>query len=428
MVVKIKLRKIFLYVLISTTILILFELYVKPYSYAGVGKVADFFNEVKQVQTISPERLYVNVWRQAKIEYVNEDMNNQDWQRWRNRYTGKIKTIEDANVAINTMLSSLNDPYSKFLSAGSFAKEKRIIDSKISGTGVEYNKTGDEVVVDNVLKNSSAFKQSVLPGDKIVSIDGIAVKNLETKQIQKMMEQPKNNKTVVTIKRGDKVLQKELQKTDIPIDTMKYYITEDNIALINLNSIMGERAIIDFADIIKKTNNTKAVIFDVRNNYGGILANSLQMADLMMSEKKILDIKSRKKETLEVYADEKTIFKMKPIVILVNKKTAGAAEIFTGALKDSMNALVIGENTFGKNTIQQVIPMANKTGLFLTTNKYLLPFGEDITKKGITPNFYIRKSKEETTDIVLEEAKKLLNSSSVIVENEEQNILVNERL
>lgn len=421
--VRIKLRNIFLYVFISTIILVLFELYIKPYSYTGVGKVADFFNEVKQSQTISPERLYVNVWRQAKMDYVNEDMNNQDWQRWRNKYSGKIKTIDDANVAINTMLSSLNDPYTKFLPSGSFAKEKKIIDSKISGTGVEYNKTGDEVVVDNVIKDSSAFKQSVLPGDKIVKINGIEVKNLETKQIQKLMENPTKNKTYVTIKRGDQVLKKELKKTDIPLNTMKYYITDENIALVNLNSIMGEKAIYDFANIIKKTNNAKAIIFDVRDNYGGILANSLQMVDLMMSEEKILDIKSRKKEMLEVYADEKTIFKKKPIGILVNRKTASAAEIFAGALKDSMNAIVIGENTFGKNTIQQVIPMANKTGLFLTTNKYILPLGEDISKRGITPNFYIRKSKDDTSDIVLEEAQKLLGSQSIIASQETQNTL-----
>lgn len=408
---EVKFKNILIGTVISVIVLICFELYF-PYENLDLSFLNETVDNLKQSQEISPQRLYINAWRSAKNEYADKSMNKQNWQRWRNRYNGKIETKEDANIAINTMLSSLNDNYTKFLSSGSFAKQKIILDSKITGVGIIYNKIGDEVIVDNVLKNSSAFSEKVLPGDKIVSIDGVALKNLETDTIQNLIEKT-DTTSKVEVKRGNEILVKELKKTEIPLETMKYKITDDNIGILNLSTIMGENTLSDFENIILATNKTKGLIIDLRNNYGGILANALEMADMMTTNKKIIDIEARGHKKYQVYSDEYSLFIKKPVVILVNKKTASAAEILAGALRHGLNAVIIGENTFGKNSIQHVFPMAGKTGLFLTTNKYILPDNEDISNVGITPDLYLNKPADyEGNDYGLYKAVEIISSKT----------------
>lgn len=404
-------KNILMGTIISIIVIVCVEFF-RPYEIIDLSFFENIFNDIKQAQSISPERLYINVWRIAKNEYVDKTMNGQNWQRWRNRYSGKIKTKADAKVAINTMLASLNDNYTKFLSSGSFAKQKIILDSKITGVGVIYNKIGDEVVIDNVLKNSSAFSQNVLPGDKIVSIDGVSTKELETSQIQNLIENS-GSTAVMEVQRGDEVLVKELERAEIPLDTMRYKITDDNIGIINLTTIMGEDAIEDFEEIILNTNKTKGLIIDLRNNYGGILSNALQMSDMMMKNTKIIDLETRGKQKFEIYSDENSDFIEKPIVILVNKKTASAAEILTGALRYGLGAVVIGQNTFGKNSVQHVIPLSNNTGLFITTDKYILPNNEDISNVGITPDLYLNKPADyKGSDYGLDEAIQIINKET----------------
>ena len=331
-------------------------------------------------------------------------MNNQDWYRWRSRYVKHIKNIDDANVAINSMLASLNDPYTKFLKSKSFSEQKVILDSKITGVGVMFNKSGDEIVVNHVLKNSPAQSQHIMPGDSIVSINNKLVKDMTSDEIHSYIESAKDKEIKLIIRRGDEIIVKDLEKKEIPIDTMDYRITKDNIGIIYLANVMGEKAVSDFAKILIKTNDTKGIIIDLRNNYGGILANAVLMADFMvLDEKKILRLDTRNSNSLEVYADDGVIFKEKPIVILINNKTASAAEILAGVLKCSAGAILVGENTFGKNSIQQVIPMTNSTGMMLTSAKYILPDGADIHNEGIVPD-YVVKSED-----AMKEALKLIN-------------------
>lgn len=407
---EVKIKNILFSLLCAIALIILFDAVVKPYERINLNFVYKFFEKIHQKQNIAPYRLYVNAWRTAKQEYVDESMNNQDWFRWRMRYAKHIKTLDDANVAINTMLSSLNDPYTKFLLSKSFSKQKVILDSKITGVGVLLNKTGDEIVVNHILKNSSAQSENVLAGDSILSINDIDVKNMSLEEIHEYLENLKGKKVVLKIKRGDEILTKELERKEIALDTMSYKITKDNIGIIKLSNIMGEKALKDFKKILDETNYTKGIVIDLRNNYGGILANAIQMADYILSENEIVSIESRGKTKLKIYADEKAFFIQKPIVILVNKKTASAAEILAGALTCSADAILLGERTYGKNSIQQVIPMANKSGLMITSDKYILPNGADIHNIGIKPDYEILVSKQtKGKDLLMEEAVKLIN-------------------
>lgn len=401
---EIKIKNIVSCLFAVIVIIVAFDFIVKPYERFNFNFLNKFVEKTRQKQNIAPERLFINAWRMAKLEYVDETMNNQNWYRWRDRYVKQIKTVDDANVAINTMLSSLNDPYTKFLKSKSFSQQRTILDSKITGVGVMFNKSGDEIVINHVLKNSPAQSEQIMPGDSIVSINNTLVKDMTSDEIHSHIESSKDKDVKLVIKRGDEIIVKNLEKKEIPIDTMDYRITKDNIGIIYLANVMGEKAVSDFVNILIKTNNTKGIIIDLRNNYGGILANAVLMADFMVPDnKKILSLNSRRSNVLEVYADDGVVFKQKPIVILVNNKTASAAEILAGALNCSADAILIGENTFGKNSIQQVIPMTNGTGMMLTSSKYILPNGEDIHNKGISPDYFVK------SDETMKEAVKIIN-------------------
>ncbi len=359
-------------------------------------------------QTISPQRLFVKTWRITRNSYIDKTLNNQSWLKWKIRYLKHIKTMDDANVAINTMLSSLNDPYTKFLESDGFSKQMMMLDSKITGTGLIFNKTDTGVMVNHIMVNSPAQTANIKAGDTIVSINGMTPDNKDFYSLMENIDKNKNTKVNLVIKRNNEFINKELTVGDIPLKNMNCTITNDNIGIITLSDIMGEKSVMEFKSMLEKTNNTKGIIIDLRNNYGGILINAVQMANYMFDVDKIISIESRINRQYQIYSANERIFKPKPVVILINKKTASAAEIFAGSLRDNINAIIMGEKSFGKNTIQQVIPLANKTGLIITTDKYILPNGEDIHQNGLKPQIELDKNKTQK-DEQMQSAINLIN-------------------
>lgn len=409
---QIRIKTVILYSLLSVAIILAIEFYFAPYLQINNKQLIKKITNVKASRNIAPQRLYISVWRNAKNEYIDTSMNGQDWSRWRNKYLKHIKTMEDADIAINTMLMSLNDRYSRFLTEDKYIKQKEIMDSKITGIGIMFNQTENNIIVGNVLDNSPAKENNIMPGDKILTINGQEASKVSIDNII-ISNDEKNNDTIqIKIQRGNEIIEKNIKKAQIPIKTMDYKITDDNIGIITLATIMGEDAIKDFIKIILATNDTKGLIIDLRDNYGGVLSNAIEMANYMLDNEEILSISSNRNK-LEIFASNESIFKKKKIVILTNKNTASAAEILAGTLKDNIDAVIMGENTYGKNSIQQIIPMPNKTGLALTTLKYILPAGEDIHNRGIIPTIYYKENKElsqeKRKDLMLEEAVKIVN-------------------
>ncbi len=415
---EIQQKNIIFYSVFLVITIVIFSLFFKTKNYINFDIIHKTLQKITISQNIAPQRLFINTWRIIKNSYVDETLNNQDWTRWRIRYIKHIKTIEDADIAINSMLASLNDPYNKFLQSVLFAKQKMIIDSEIKGIGILFNKSGKEIVINHIMDNSPAKNADILPGDTIVSINGKTADNLEMKTIINTIETSDNKEIELTIKRKNIIIKKKLKKQTIPIKTMEYTITKDNIGIITLANIMGEKAVSDFKDIIIKTNDTKGIILDLRNNYGGVLANAIQMANFMMDTGKIVSIQSRINTKYQIYSDGEKIFKNKPIVILINRNTASASEILAGTLRDNLNAILIGERSYGKNSIQQIIPMPNETGLILTTDRYILPDGSDIYGKGLEPDIVIKQDTifTQKNDKQLRKAKKIIRE---LVKNKE---------
>lgn len=405
---EINIKRIIVAVIISLVFSYFLGIYVNPYKYVNINKFKQTFDKIHQSQCIAPSRLYINAWRNAQINYIDSTMNNQNWIRWRNRYNGKIKTMDDAYVAINTMLASLNDSYTTFLQSQQFENQQLIANSKVKGVGIVFEKSKDGLVVNTVLEKSPAAEKNIVSGDKIKEINGIKVDNISVEDIKQIINNEKDE-VVIEIQRGDKIIKNELKKTEIPIDTMEYTITKDNIGIIFLPTIMGEKAIEDFENILKDTNNTKGLIIDLRNNRGGILANAIQMADLMMSDKNIINIESKENIKFEFFANENSVFKIKPLVILINNKTASASEILAGTLQCNLDAILIGEKSYGKNSIQYVVPMSNGAGMVITSEKYIFSNGNDIFHKGLTPDIDTTKKHNSNEDVDLIEAQKLIN-------------------
>lgn len=413
---EIKIKNIIIYLAIIIISFITADIFFNPEINFKTNFFHNLMHKILIYEDIAPQRLFVKAWRITKNEYIDSSLNGQNWAKWRLRYFRHIKTIDDANVAINSMLASLNDPYTKFMKSNSFKKQKIILDSQITGVGILFYKAGEDVIINHVIANSPAQNANIYTGDYIISINGKEVKNLETDEIAELINISKDTVDLV-IKRKNEIIKKTLIKKVIPIKTMNYVITKDNIGIIYLSNIMGKRAANDFDGIIKGTNNTNGIIIDLRNNYGGIIANAMQMANLMLTNEMILSIKSRNGDEYQIYADNEKIFKDKPVVILIDRNTASAAEVLAGTLRNNINAILIGEKSFGKSSIQQVIPMQNGTGLIITSNKYILPDGKDINNKGLIPDITVNKksTKNNSKDIQLQEAVKLIQK---IVKNE----------
>lgn len=407
---EINLKQIIICSIIVILVFVLIDIFVVPKIELRNNFLTKKLQRLAASQDIAPQRLFINIWRTAKNVYVDSSLNKQDWNRWRNRYKNKIKTYEDADIAVNTMLLSLNDPYTKFLPAELYAKQKLILDSKITGIGITFNTSGDNIIINRVLENSPAREADILPGDIIVSINNKKVNSKKIEILINNIEDSHKDTVELVILRNNVLIKKKLKKKEIPIKTMDYKITEDNIGIITIANIMGEKAVKDFKDILEKTNDTKALIIDLRENYGGILANAIVMVNYMLDVDEIVRIESRINTKYQIYSAGERIFNPKPLIVLVNRKTASAAEVFAGALKVHLNAVLLGENTFGKNTIQQVIPIHSASGLIITTDKYILPDGSDISRTGLIPDVYVKQSKEYE-DAQKDEALKILRDN-----------------
>lgn len=394
--------------IVSSIVFFIIQIIVFSIFNSNRSAINDLIIATKQKQEIAPQRLYINCWRSAKNIFIDGSMNNQNWYKWRNKYLKYIKTEEDANIAINTMLNSLNDPYTKFLKKQIFMEQKTIMESQITSIGIVFEKQDNNMIIGDILKNSSAQENNLLIGDRITKINNIKTQNLSTEDVIEIIETSNKKKIKIEIIRNNKIIKKYLSKKIIPIETMQYFITNNNIGIIKMVNVMGEKALIDFIDIMHKTNETNGIIIDLRNNYGGILSNAILIADYMSDNKKLISIISKGQLKYEIYGDKKSIFKEKPIVVLVNGGTASSAEILAGILRDNLGAIIIGEKTFGKNTIQQVIPMTNNSGLFITSDKYILPKGEDINKIGLELDINI--TSKNGKDIPLLLAVKIINN------------------
>ena len=326
-------------------------------------------------------------------------------------FRSKIKSDADAKIAIDTMLASLNDPYSRYMSKEEYTEQNNSINSKITGIGVNISSIAGKIHIINVMDGTPAQFSNLLPNDIILSIDGKDVNGLSLSEVANLVRGPENTFVQLTVMRNKDKLIKKVMRKEIKIKTVKASV-DKNIGYIQISSFIGSTTPNEFMEALEKTKNTEGLILDLRGNTGGLLPNAIFIANLFIPQGNIVSIVGRNGYKYDIYAQDTDYGINKPTVVLVDNASASASEILSGALKDYKKATLVGTKTFGKGMVQKIIPMQNETGLNLTIAKYLTPKGTDINKKGINPdikvNFTLNDIKSHN-DAQLQTAKNVLS-------------------
>lgn len=371
-------------------------------------QTADLINN-KQV---SPQELYYDSWKTVKKFYIDSSYNSQDWNYWKKHYDGQLKTDEDARVAIETMVASLDDPYSRFLSKRDYAEQYNSIDSHITGIGINIMMRGGNPFVYSVINDTPAEKSGLMANDIIIAVDGKNVSGLELSNVASLVRGKENTFVTLKIKRGNKVFIKRIQRAKIEIKSVESFIRKNNIGYIKIKSFIGTNTASDFVTELKTLDKTKGLIIDLRGNTGGLLTNAVVVANLFINNGRIVSIVSKDGRRQDINAQVNLPIINKPLVVLVDESSASASEILSGALKDNRKAILVGTKTFGKGLVQQIVPLPNGTGLNITIAKYLTPKGYDINKRGIEPDIrvpYTLSDMKKHNDTQLNKAESIIN-------------------
>ena len=367
--------------------------------------------ELVNKEYVSSQKLFDDVWSQIKNNYYDSTLNHQTWQYWKDRYRGKIKTDSDVKVAADTILASLNDPYSRYMTKQEYSDQNTSINAKISGIGVNIATIAGKVEIINVIEGTPAQNANLQAGDIILDIDGKDASGLSLAEVANLVRGPENTFVQLTILRNNDKFAKKVLRKEIKIKSVKSSV-DKNIGYIQISSFIGTTTPNEFLEALEKTKSADGLIIDLRGNTGGLLPNAIFIANLFIPEGNLVSIVGRNGFRYDIQAQDTELGINKPVVVLVDGGSASASEILSGALKDYHKAKLVGTRTFGKGMVQKIIPLPNETGLNLTVAKYLTPSGTDINKKGIQPDIEVNFSLNDlktNNDIQLNTAKKVLN-------------------
>lgn len=361
---------------------------------------------------VIPQKLFDKTWKVIYKDYYEPSLNHQDWYRWRTRYQGKIKTDDDARVAIDTMIASLNEPYTRFMPQKDFEELTTSITSKIYGIGVNIYSNSGKIEIFNIIPSTPADFAGLKQGNIITAVDGKEINGMNISEVAALVRGPENSVVELSILRDGKKLMKKIKRKEIKIKNVKSSVLDNHIGYIQIISFMGGTTPNEFMEALENTKNTDSIIIDLRGNTGGLLDNAVFIANMFIQQGEIVEIIYRNgyKKSIQASQDQKLLDK--PVVVLVNGASASASEILSGALKDYHKAKLVGKKTFGKGLVQKVVPLPNKTGLNVTIARYLTPNGTDINKLGIKPDvevgnefdFYLNNK----DDVQLNMAKEVL--------------------
>ena len=336
-------------------------------------------------------------------------------------YVDDVDQAEIMDSAINGVLQSL-DPYSAYMSPELFREMQTDTKGEFGGLGIEIGMESGVVKVISPIDDTPAAKAGIKAGDYIVKIGKEQVQGKSLLEAVKLMRGPVGTSIDLTVRRKNvkKPLEFKIVRKIIEVQSVSSEIigVKQNIGYIRLKSF-NENSDKQFLKSIKnfeKNKKIKGYVLDLRNNPGGLLTQAINITDFFLDDGEIVSTKGRNvSETRKFFARKGDEVKGKPIVVLINNGSASAAEIFAGALKDHKRAIILGESSYGKGSVQSIIPLKNGGGIRLTISKYYLPSGKSISEVGVTPDILVEeigddfKIKSEK-DNQLNYAIKLFNS------------------
>jgi len=350
--------------------------------------------------------------------YKKIDLFGEVLKKINKEYVDEVDQSKSMDAAINGLLQSL-DPYSAYMTPESFEGMQTETSGKFGGLGIEVGMESGVIKVISPIDNTPASKAGLKAGDYIVKIDSEQVQGKSLMDAVDLMRGLVGSSIEITVRRKGvkKALIFNITREIIQVQSVKSELIDNNIGYIRLTSF-NENSSEQVKEQIKKLNKDKELkgyILDLRNNPGGLLSQAIKISDFFLDNGEIVSTKSRKvSENRKWFAKKGDITKGKTLIVLINYGSASASEIVAGALKDHKRAIILGENSYGKGSVQSIIPLKNRGAIRLTIAKYYLPSGKSISEVGVTPDIEVEEGLENfkfnsETDNQLNFAIKLLN-------------------
>jgi carboxyl-terminal processing protease len=339
--------------------------------------------------------------------YEKLDLFSDVLEKINKEYVKDVDQSEVIDAAINGMLQSL-DPFSSYMSPESFKNMNVDTKGEFGGLGIEITMEKGFVKVISPMEDSPADRVGIKPGDYIIKINDKQVKGLNIMEAVNLMRGKVGTSIKITIRREDidDDLSFTIVRDIIKVREVTSAIKEEigYLRLRAFNEQSSDQLLSKIKDLSKTNKDIKGYILDLRNNPGGLLSQAVKISDAFLDSGEIVSIRGRNKDDIKIYTAKKgDVLNGKPLVVLINRGSASASEIVSGALKDHKRAILLGEKTFGKGSVQTIIPLKDKGGLRLTTAKYYLPSGTSISEIGVEPDISVKENK---TDFKINDDKK----------------------
>tara|TARA_B100001057_G_C22775850_1_gene921526 strand:+ start:406 stop:1548 length:1143 start_codon:yes stop_codon:yes gene_type:complete len=350
--------------------------------------------------------------------YQKIDLFGEVLEKINKEYVDEINQSESMDSAINGLLQSL-DPYSAYMSPEIFNEMQTETSGEFGGLGIEVSMESGVVKVISPIDDTPASKAGIKAGDYIIKIDDEQVQGKSLTEAVDLMRGPVGSSISLTIRRigQKKALNFDIVREIIEIRSVRAELLKKDIGYIRLTSF-NENSSTQIKNQIKKfekDQKASSYILDLRNNPGGLLSQAIKISDFFLDNGEIVSTKSRKvSENRKWFAKRGDLINGKTLIVLINYGSASASEIVAGALKDHKRAIILGENSYGKGSVQSIIPLENKGAIRLTVAKYYLPSGKSISEVGVSPDIEINEESDlfrikTDTDNQLNYALKLLN-------------------
>jgi carboxyl-terminal processing protease len=357
----------------------------------------------------------------SNMLYEKIDLFSEVLEKIKEEYVDEVDQAKSMDAAINGVLQSL-DPYSAYMGPELFKSMQTDTKGEFGGLGIEISMESGVIRVIAPIDDTPAANAGIKAGDYIVRIDGVQVQGKSLTEAVKLMRGPVGTSIKLTVRRKKikKALEFKITRAVIEVKSVEASLigTDKKIGYLRLKSFNqnSDQQLFKKVRKFEKTNKLNGYILDLRNNPGGLLSQAISITDFFLDDGEIVSTKGRKIiESRRFFAKKGDGINGKPIIVLTNIGSASASEILSGALKDHKRAIILGERTFGKGSVQSIIPLRNGGGIRLTISKYYLPSGKSISEVGVTPDIIIEEEAENfkintETDNQLKYAVNLLKS------------------
>jgi carboxyl-terminal processing protease len=366
---------------------------------AGLFAPANSASEAPGKQT-EPLQVYHKVWQLIHDSYVDPTYNGQDWGRWEHRYDRYIKTSDDAYKAIDSMLVSLGDRYTRFLTPEAFKEETEQITAKLYGIGIQmgYDKT-HKIIVIAPIPDTPAAASGLMPMDEIVEVDGKPTQGLTVEAVSKMIRGQLGSEVNLTVDRnagGNKErLSFKITRGESPIRSVqKVEMLNSDIGYVRLSTFISSKANEEMREALSQILPARGIIIDLRDNPGGLVTNAIDICNIFLTGGIIVSTVDRNGHKVSTGSTGKPFCKQ-PLVLLINHGSASASEITSGALHDNERAELVGQKSFGKGLVQAIDKLDDGSSVHITIARYTTPSGTDINKKGIVPDYEVDLKPED---------------------------------